>query len=402
MPLYRYRAKSEPDKIIEEKIEASTREGAIKKIEEKGYFPIKVEEISSYKVRGGRIFLKKVGAKKITLFTRQLATLVRAGVPILKALSIISSQADDHLFKAIIDKIYSDIKEGQNLSAALAKYPKIFSNFYSSMIKTGETSGVLDNVLFRIADYRERQQEIVSKIKVAFVYPVVMLLVGLGTIIFMLTFVMPRLMHIFADMGSDLPLSTQILLFSSDFLKQRWPLLVVVSMALVFLYKRESQRPEVRLFLCRMRLKLPIIKRFVLRKELARFSRTLEILIKSGIPILRALGLTISTLDNEAIKKEFTKSLKDLEDGGSFGSSLRKSKIFPSFVTSLVSVGEESGKLDDALGELANTYEKELEENIKVFTTLLEPVMILTMGLLVGFIVMAMLLPIFQINIMVR
>ena len=401
MPIYHYRAKKGPSKIVEGDIEASSKELAMKRIEEMGYFPIKLEEAASFtksslKVPG------RVKPKNITLATRQLASLLRAGVPLLRSLEIISSQATEKSFKSIFEKIHSDIKEGGSLSSAISNYPRIFSNFYVFMIKAGENSAQLAQSLATIANYREKQQDIVSKVKSALVYPLVMLLVGLGTVIFMLTFVMPRLMDIFSDIKEQLPLITKILIFLSDFIKNNWPYLLGSICLIIFIILRERIKKYFNAGLSRLKLQIPFIKNFELKKELALFSRTFFFLIRRGHTILKALGLTIPILDNQVFKKDFLRAKEELEDGASLGNSLKKSKLFPSFVISLISIGEESGRLDAALGELADNYEKELDGSIKIFTTLLEPVLILIMGLLVGFVVMAMLLPIFQINIMIR
>lgn len=403
MALYYYRAKSGPDKVVEGKIEATTREEAIKKIEQLGYFPIKVEEsLSTSRILEIPAKNVKIKRNKIIQFTRQLATLIKAGVPILKALGVIVTQTKDVHLKGVVNGTFCDIKDGCTFSAGLAKYQRIFSPFYIFMIKAGEDSGTLGDVLFRIADYQEKEQEIVSKIKIALVYPIVMFCVGLGTVIFMLTFVMPRLMAIFSDMQSSLPLPTKILLFCSNFLREKWPIFIGLVVLFIFIFKRLSGTKEIRLMISKFCLGFPLVRIFVIRREIARFSRTLQMLLKSGISILKALELTIPILDNEIMKSEFIFSQKELEGGVSLGASLRKSKIFPVYASSLISIGEESGKLDDTLGELASIYEKELEENIKVFTTLIEPVMILLMGLVVGFIVIAMMLPILQLNLMVQ
>ncbi|OPX28002.1 MAG: hypothetical protein B1H08_06730 [Candidatus Omnitrophica bacterium 4484_171] len=402
MPVYYYRAKSDPQNIVEGEIEASSKEAALKKIEDMGYFPVKLEERLAKEAKSKKFLFKRMSPRSLTIFTRQLAILIKAGVPILRALEIISHQTQDSFLKFIVGKIHSDIKEGQSFSMALSKFPTAFSSFYISMVKAGEDSGRVEDTLFRIAGYLKTQREIISKVKIALIYPVIMFLVGIGTVIFMLSFVVPKLMSIFADLGSKLPISTQILISLSNFIKVRWPIIVIVLCIIVFLYMRIRKNKEVKSFLSSLELYIPTVKDFILKKEISRFSRTLELLIKSGIPILKGLKLTIPVLDNEIIKAEFLRSSRDLEDGASLGASLGRSKVFPPFVISLVSIGEESGRLDNTLRELADIYEEELRESTKVFTTLLEPLMILIMGSLVGFIVMAMLLPIFQINMMVK
>ncbi len=402
MAIYYYRAKTDPQTVVEGEIEASNKESALKKIEEMGYFPVRLEEKVLKDIPSKRVLFKRVSFRTITVFTRQIAILIKAGVPILRALEIISHQMQNSYFKRVVLKLHSEIKEGQSFSSALAKFPMVFSNFYTSMVKAGEDSGKLEEVLLRIANYRQKQADIFSKVKIALVYPIIMLLVGVGTVIFMLSFVVPRLMNIFSELGSQLPLPTRILISLSTLLKEKWPLIVISLCVFLLIYLRQRKRKEVRVFLSILKLRIPVLKDFVFKKDIALLSRTLEILIKSGIPILRGLNLVIPILNNEVIKSEFLKSIKELEDGASLGTSLGQSKMFPPFVTSLISIGEESGRLDETLGELATIYEEELEEGTKVFTTVLEPIMILFIGSIVGFIVLAMLLPIFQINIMVR
>jgi type IV pilus assembly protein PilC len=402
MPLYYYRAKSGPDKLVEGEIEAPDQETALKRIEEKGFFPIKLEEKKIEKRLPSKLTFKKINPRKITVFSRELSILLKSGVPILKALEFMGKQTEDKVFKTIIKGLYSDVKEGESFSSALSKYPKVFSPLYISMVKAGEDSGRLEEVLNILSFYRQQREDLISKTKVALIYPLIMLVVGIFTVIFMLTFVMPRLMNIFSQLGTQLPLPTRMIIYSSEFLKEKWLILVIIFVFFIFIYLKGRNRPQIRWLLSKWKLKTPFIKKFVLSKEIAHFSRTFEVLIRSGVSILKALELSIPVLNNEIIKQEFLKSAKDLKEGGSLGDSLKKSKIFAPFMVSLISIGEESGKLDQSLSELANIYEKNLEETIKVFLTFLEPMMILIMGGLIGFIVMATLLPIFQINIMLR
>ena len=231
-------------------------------------------------------------------------------------------------------------------------------------------------------------------------YPVLMAVVGIGTIVFMLTFVMPRLMQMFLNMGQALPVPTRILISLSLRLRQWW--FWAITAVVILIIRRQANTGPAKLFLSRLKLYLPVFGKFMLKAELSRFNRTLELLLKSGITILKAIEVAIPVVDNEIIKEQLKISYKELEQGGSFGKSLKNSKLFPTFMTNLIIVGEESGRLTDALSEIASTYERDTEETIKIMTNLLEPVMILIMGLIVGFIVIAMLLPIFEINMIVR
>ena len=402
MTLYRFRAKHGPDKVVEGRTEASSREEAIDKINQMGYIPVNVEEETEGSSKGRPLFSGRVKSSHVSTFSRQLASFMKSGMPILRALTIISDQAENPKLKGMFDGIRAEMRDGKTLSSALANYPRVFPALYIAMVRTGEDSGTLSEVFVRIADHRQKQEAIISQVRMAMVYPMLMACVGIATIGFMFAFVMPRLMRIFTTIGGDLPLVTKILISISNGLRSYWPW-IALGIALLFFVVRQNVRTKAgRAFFSRLKLSMPIFGNFTRRAELARFTRTLELLIKNSIPILKAIETSIPTLDNEVIREELWRSCKELEHGGSFGKSLKRSKLFPSFMTSLLIVGEESGRLDEALSEIADSYERETNETIKVMTTLLEPVMILIMGAVVGFIVIAMLLPVFQINLMVQ
>jgi len=403
MPTYRYRAKKGPQEIIESKIQAQSETEAIDKINQIGLIPIRIEEehsTTSAKTSYANKPKGKVPSREITIFSRELASLLKSGVPILNALNIISEQSESIHLKNTLRIIHDAVKDGSTFSAVLSMHPQIFSSLYVAMIRSGEDSGALAAVLLRIADYRAKQEEMLSRFRMALAYPVLMAIVGLGTVIFMLTFVMPRLMKIFINLGQDLPLPTKILIFTSNGLRQ-WGFWIILILALIILIFRRQMRTKTgRISLSLLKLHLPLYGKFTLKAELARFSRTLELLIKNGIPILQAMDIATPVLENEIIKNQLSKSYKELEQGGSLGRSLRNSRLFPLFMTNLIIVGEESGKLDEALSEIASAYERDTDEAMRIMASLLEPLMILAMGLIVGFIVVAMLLPIFQINVM--
>jgi type II secretory pathway component PulF len=244
----------------------------------------------------------------------------------------------------------------------------------------------------------------VARIRMAMAYPILMACVGIGTVIFMLSFVMPKLMGLYKDMQQTLPIPTKILLFLSKNLQQWWfwIYLFLISFFILLIINRYLRTKTGKLAFSLFQLHIPVIGTLILKAELARFGRTLELLLRSGIPILKAITISIPVLGNELIKNQLYSSFKDLEQGGSLGRSLKNSKIIPIFMSNLIVVGEESGKLDEALTEAADSYERDSDEAIRVMGSLLEPLMILGMGLIVGFIVVAMLLPVFEINVMVR
>lgn len=402
MPTFKYRAK---DGIanIEGVIEAQSREEAVDQIHQKGYIPVRVDEEAS--AGGAKLTTplgasRKVKSKDITVFSRQLASLIKSGVPILRGLRITADQSNNPAFQRILNDIHANVKEGVSFSEAIAQYPKIFSPLYVAMIRSGESGGGLQEALVRLADHRLKQDEIFSRVRAALAYPILMTAVGFGTILFMLTFVMPRLMRIFTRIGQELPGPTRMLIDISTFMQKGWLWIILGLTVLIVVVRQSAKSKAQRLILSRLKLRLPLLGDFYQKSELARFSRTLELLIKSSIPILQAIKTAIPTLTNERIKEELEICHKELEQGGSFGKSLERSKLFPGFMTSLIMVGEESGRMDEALAEIASSYERDTDETMKVLTSLIEPLIILVMGLIVGLIVIAMLLPIFQMNMM--
>ncbi|MCK5178095.1 MAG: type II secretion system F family protein [Candidatus Omnitrophica bacterium] len=403
MAIFKYKAKDGP-KNVDGTVDAQSREEAIEKINDMGYLPVRIEAAtdsgSDKGVASRHLFAPRVKSKDVTIFSRQLASFVKSGVPILRGLSIISEQAENPAFRQILGEIRNEIKEGTSFSATLRKYPKIFPSLYVAMVNSGESSGNLHEVLLRIADHRQKQEAIVNRVRSALAYPALMTLVGGGTIFFMLTFVMPRLMRIFARMEQDLPAPTKFLLSISSALQHGWMWLLLGLIVVIVMVRQGAKTKAQRSFISYLKLHMPILGPFYYKSELAQFSRTLELLINSSIPILKAIKVAVPILNNLVIQDELMKSYKDLEEGSSFGKSMAQSEVFPKFMTSLIIVGEESGRLDEALGEIASTYERDTDEAIKVMTSLLEPILILVMGLIVGFIVVAMLLPIFEINMM--
>ena len=408
MAIYKYRAKKGLDHVEDGKIEAQSEKDAIEKIHQMGCVPLYIEEClrSEPKTQassslGTRMF-GRIPQSEITLFSRNLASLLRAGVPILKAISIISEQSENANLKIMLYNIYNAVKDGSSFSSALMKYPKSFSYLYIAIINAGEDSGALPDALLRIAEYRAKQEEMFSHIRMALAYPILMAVMGIATVVFMLTFVVPRLTNIFTSIGQALPMPTKILISVSAGLRQSWPWMILILAIATLSVRKQLNTQNGRIFFSAFKLRFPVFGKFVFKSELARFSRTLELLIRNGIPILKAIDIAIPVLGNEMIKNQLKRSYKDLEQGGSFGKSLKGSKLIPLFVTNLIIVGEESGRLDDALSEVANIYERETDEATKVMTNLLEPIMILITGLIVGFIVIAMLLPIFEINVVVK
>ena len=402
MPIFKYRAKKDSGVIVDGKVEARTETEAIEKLGQIGYLPIRIEQEGKAAEQKARTSAARtaprIASRSITVFSRELASMIRSGVPILSAIDIISEQSEDQRLKDVLRDIHGSIRDGESFSSALSQYPKIFSGLYVAMVRAGENSGALAEALIKVSEHRVKQEEVMSKLKMASIYPMLMGVVGLGTVIFMLIFVMPRLMQVFVRLGQDLPVPTQILISVSLALRAQWKAILLAVLVIMLILRGQTQTRAGKMSLGVIRLRLPILGRFVLKAELSRFCRTLELLIRNGIPILKAINIAIPVLDNEVIKDQLSQSYKDLEQGNSFGRSLKGAPLFPLFMSNLVIVGEESGRLDDALAEIASSYERDVDEAVKIIGNLLEPLMILVMGLVVGFIVMAMLLPVFSIN----
>ncbi len=416
MAYFTYEAKDGPTRNIRGTIEAPTKESAVERILDLGCTPIKVFECKPGKKSKGKTkrlkalkpllsmpaFARMPKSKEITVFTQQLSSLLKSGVPIIKSIRIISGQTQNVLFKTVLDKITSDISSGETFSSSLERFPDLFPKLYVSMAKAGEHSGKLHFVLLKIAGYRRREEESGGKTRTAMVYPMLMGAVGIATIVFMLVFVMPRITHLFSELGQSLPTPTRVVIWISSLLREKWYWMLLVVLAMMIFLKQFSKTEIKRRMVSFLGLYVPVVKNFVKMVEFSRFSRTMELLIKSGIPILRTLELAIPTVQNHIIRGKLSKCYGEVEKGASLGKTLEKLKILPPFMVNLIIVAEESGKFDDVFEEIADTYERDTDEALKVLISFLEPVMILTMGLVVGFVVIAMLLPIFEINFMAQ
>jgi type IV pilus assembly protein PilC len=401
MTLFRYVAKKGPEEAVEGTVEAATREDAVDLISRKGLFPVTVEaaSVGPERVAPGRSG-GRVRSRDITVFSRQLGSLLRAGVPLLNALNVISEQTDSPGLRGILSGISEEVREGASLSSAMAEHPKIFPSSYLAVVRAGESSGTLEESLSRIADHRRKQEEILARVRTALVYPAFMLVVGLATMLFMVVFVMPRLTEMFEGLGQKLPLPTRMVVAVGNGIRDYGIWVIPIAAAILLVWRRQPKAEGGLPILDRLKLRLPLLGGFLLKVELARFCRTLEVLVRSGIPVLEALRTAGSVIRNGILREDLRTACEDVERGAPLGRSLRRSGRFPVFMTSLLGVGEESGRLDEALAEVASSYERDTDEAVGTSTSLLEPAMILVIGSIVGFVVLAMLLPIFEMDIM--
>ena len=402
MSRYIYSAKSQPYKTVRGDIEAESLQEAINKLNKMGYFPVSVQPQEVLFEKQNILHLPKVPVKDMAIFTRQLSSLMGSGVNMLEALLIVGRQAPNKYLRVAIDGVAGRIKDGLPLSECIRAYPGLFSGLYASMVRSGEAAGNLEQVLKRLADFLEKEEEFRASLRQALAYPVFVLAVSVLTVAVLLVFVIPRLAGMFTDMGQALPVPTQILINLSGFLRAYWWLLLFGITAGVFTLRKLYLRPQAKSYFDSIKLKSAFFGKIILKAQISRLMRTLSLLLSSGIPILEALDISTSVLTNEVLRQEALGFRGQISKGASFSRCLKASKSFPAYVTNIVAVGEETGAMEKSLLRLADDYEKEVDGVVKTATRLLEPVVILIMGLIVGFIVLCMLLPIFQINLIAR
>ncbi|MBU4342539.1 MAG: type II secretion system F family protein [Candidatus Omnitrophica bacterium] len=402
MAHFLYKAKKGPKEIVEGSVEADSENAAIKRLTQDGLYLVWIEEkkdFSKEKTKGVLLFSKRIKPKDLANFTRQLSDLLDSGLTLFDSLNVIEKQIGHPQLKEVIRSIRDSIKDGNTFSESLTIYPHIFSSLYISLVKAGEAGSMLSEVMVNIADFLEKQEDVKSKVIAALLYPMLMVFVGIGTIFILMAFVIPKLANMFIEMGEVLPLPTRILIGISDFASSYWILLVILAGGVVFFIKKGSSNKGTKKTIDRFKLKLPVVGGLIKNSDLARFSRTLSTLLKNGVPILYSLKITSDIIDNEIVKEEVLRVYTDVKAGSSLKAAIKKNTSFPQFVVNMTAIGEEGGFLDKMLLKVAKAYEVEIDRAVKAVSALLEPVLILAMGLIVGFIVIAMLLPVFEISI---
>lgn len=410
MPVYEYTALDKSGKNLKGIIDADSAVVARQKLRGSGIFPVEVKETASAAVTRGLPtgpvsvsgLFKRVKRGEVSVMTRQLSVLLAAGVPLVGTLDALVSHIVNPLLKKIVAQIKESVNEGNSLAFSLSQHPRLFSNIYVSMVRAGEASGSLDVVLGRLAEYGERQQALKGRFKAALAYPVFMCLIGSLVLFFLITFIVPNITQIFSEMHHSLPLSTLTLITLSSFLKSFWWVVVLAGVGLVIAAKEFIKTSRGHYVWDKIKLRIPILGDINQKMALARFARTLGTLLESGVPLLSALDIVRNIVNNIIIAEVIDNASVEIEAGKSLASPLSRSIWFPPIAVQMISVGEQSGELEAMLGKIADTYETEVESQIMAMTSMLEPVMILVMGLVVGFIVISILLPIFEMNQMIR
>jgi general secretion pathway protein F len=405
MPVYEYRGLSAEGKKVKGIIDAPSPRMARSKLRSLRIFPVDIrEEISKLQVAEdplAKLFVR-VRPQDISIITRQLATLLEAGTPLVSALDAIIEQTDNHAVKKIIAQVREEIKEGRSFADALDKHRKVFSDLYVNMIRAGEESGALEGVLLRLADFTENQILLKNRIRAALAYPLIMTIIGAGVMIFLLTFVIPTVTQVFEEMGQTLPLPTRILMAISNLFKGYWWLIIIGFVFLIVGIRRYLQTPKGALRWDRVKLRLPLFGGLIVRGAVARFARTLATLLQGGLPILNSLEIVKTVVNNQLLAQAIEETKAEVREGEGIAPSLKRSGLFPAIVTHMIATGEGSGNLEQMLAKVADAYEAEVQTKVTALTSILEPLIILAMGVVVGFIVISILLPIFEMNQLVR
>jgi type IV pilus assembly protein PilC len=405
MPTYQYEAMDHTGREVKDTINASTQEEAQQLIRQKGFFVTKIAERSEKKTRktssvkkGGRrkkkaFTIGKISTKQLCVFTRQLSTLQDAGLPILRSLKILEGQCKPGVLKNALGDVVEDIESGSTLSEAFAKHPKAFDRLYCNMIKAGEAGGALESILQRLADFKEKSQSLKRRIKSAMVYPLVVIFVAAVIVGFILYFIIPKFKAIFADFGVPLPQMTVFLIAASDFIIKYF-YLVFISPLFVWIIIKLLYRNRTGAYICdRILLMIPVMGAIVEKSTVARTSRTLGTLVQSGVPILESLNIVRDTAGNAVFERAFTRIYESIREGETIAQPLREARIVDDIVVNMIDVGEETGELDTMLMKIADNYDEEVEALVESLVSLLEPLMIVVLGGIIGFIVIALFLP---------
>ncbi len=388
-------------------IDADSLVAARQKLRGSGIFPVDVKETSSKPkdLRPGAVsvstFLKRIKPAEVSIATRQLSILLGAGVPLVGSLDALVSQITNPLIKKIMAEVKESVNEGNSLAHALSKHPRAFSNVYVNMVRAGEASGSLDVVLDRLADLGEHQQALMGRLKAALTYPIFMSIIGTLVLFFLMTFVVPNITQIFTEMHAALPVPTVVLINVSNFLKSFWWLILVGIACGIVVINQLIKTPKGRYFWDEAKLLTPIIGPVNRKIALGRFGRTLGSLLQAGVPLISALQIVRNIVNNVIIADVIDTAVEEIQAGKGLASPLAQSRWFPSIVVQMIFVGEQSGELETMLGKVADTYERDVESQIMAMTSMLEPVMILLMGLIILFVVISILLPIFEMNQMI-
>ncbi|MEM4260099.1 MAG: type II secretion system F family protein [Candidatus Woesearchaeota archaeon] len=400
MKKFKYLVKSQLGQTVEGEIEALSESDASKILISKKLIPIEIKPIDSFEINLDSIpflsFFSRVPARKKAIAIRQFATLIRSGLSITQALSILEDQESHKKLKQIFDSVLKEVEGGGTLSNAFSQNMDVFTSIDIGLVKAGERSGTLDKVLDRMADQLEKQASLMSKIRGAFTYPAIVLVVAIGVISVMMVYLVPKLKDVYSGFKQDLPFVTQVMVSISNFMINYWWVLILLIIAIISGFISFKKTKFGRRLLDEFKLNMPVFKDFLRMVYMARFTRTLSTLISSGISITESLKITSDAIGNVIYEEEIAKLTESVRQGKSLSLSMIESELFPKTVSQMLKVGEETGEIDSMLSNLANYYDEEVDNIVKTISTLLEPLIIVIMGLSVLFILVGIMTPIYQ------
>ena len=418
MARYKFTALDAKGKEVHGEIDADSQSMAVARIREKQYFPTKVEELAAG--GGAAAPAKKGGAKKgamqmelklpkflqggvkakqLTTFTRQMSTLVNAGLPLMRALRVLQRQEKNVALRDAVVQMAESIESGSTFAEALAAHPKIFDRLFVNMVKAGEIGGVLDVVLARLAEFQEKAEKIKGKVKSAMTYPIVVLVMALSILMFLMTYIVPKFADIFGDLmgGKGMPMLTQFVMSASSVMVHRFPVVLIVIVVLVVVIKLLARTDKGRYGLDQFKLHAPVFGTLISKNSISRFTRTLGTLMSAGVPVLQALNIVKETVGNEVISKAVVTIHDAVKEGENMAPPIASSKVFPPMVVSMVEVGEETGALPDMLMKIADSYDDDVDNAVAAMTSIIEPLLIIFLAVVVGTIVIALFMPLVSI-----
>ncbi len=402
MATFNYAVRDKAGKVVKGKLEGDSKDAVQAKLTQMGYIILELDQQGGLASLNEITFGTGVKPKDVTIFARQFATMINAGLSLTKCLSILGAQTESAGLRTVISQIGKDVEAGQSLSDSLGKHPKVFPPIFVNMVRAGETGGVLDEVLARVADHFENEQALKAKIKSAMTYPIAMGGLVLVVLVAMMIFVVPTFEKMFADMGGQLPFMTQVLVNASNFVASIWGAVSAVGLvALIFVFKWWSGGPGKRIW-DGAKLNMPVFGQLTRKIALAKFTRTFGTLVSAGVPILSALDIVADTSGNEVVADAVKHARSAIKEGETIAKPLSESKVFPSMLVQMIAVGEETGALDAMLNKIADFYDEEVSTATDGLTSLIEPLMMASLGVIVGGMVVALYMPMFQVITLVQ
>lgn len=395
MPKFKYRAMNQTGEKIEGDYEADFQDQVLAMISDKGYYPLKIEEVVESAKIEISLFEPKVKIKDIAIFCRQFYTMLDAGIILNHALNILGNQITNKTLKAAILKIEEDVKKGEMLSDSMKKFPNVFPALLISMVESGELSGRLDEIMLRMSTHFEKENKVNNKVKSAMIYPIILGIVAVAAIVVIMTFVMPTFVDMFAESGTELPALTKMLISTSEFMSTRWYIILGVLVVLVVAFNIFKKTDAGETTLSRLKLKIPGINKLNQMIIVSRFTRTLSTLLASGVTLMQCLDIISEVVGNRVAKDALHKVREEVFRGEGLYNPMKDSGIFPEMLYSMIKIGEETGALDSIMNKTADFYDDELEQTIQSTVAMIEPALIIVMGIAIGTIVLAIMIPMF-------